>query len=54
MKYYVLVGMGTLVGAGVLFGRMGVDEPRRMDSFIRSYDSRRVEEGAAMIVERLG
>ncbi|MEK6587764.1 MAG: cytochrome c, partial [Chloroflexota bacterium] len=48
MKYYVLVGMGALVGAVVLFGLMGVDEPRRMESFVHSYESRRIEEGAAI------
>lgn len=48
MKYYVLVGMGALAGAVVLFAVMGIDEPRRMDSFVRSYDSRRLEEGAAI------
>jgi len=48
VKYYILVGMGALVGAVVLFAIMGIDEPRRMASFDRSYSSRRIEEGAAI------
>ena len=48
MKYYVLVGMGALAGAVVLFAVMGIDEPRRMGSFTRSYEARRIEEGAAI------
>ncbi len=48
MKYYILVGMGALVGSVTLFAVMGINEPRRMESFDRSYSSRRIEEGAAI------
>lgn len=48
MKYYILVGMGALAGAVVLFALMGIGEQPRMESFARSYNSRRIEEGAAI------
>ena len=48
MKYYILVGMGALVGSVTLFAVMGINEQRRMESFDRSYSSRRIEEGAAI------
>ncbi|MGH2618945.1 MAG: c-type cytochrome [Anaerolineales bacterium] len=48
MKYYILVGMGALAGAVVLFALMGIGEQPRMESFTRSYNSRRIEEGAAI------
>lgn len=48
MKYYILVGMGALATAVVLFAVMSIDEPRRMESFSRSYASRQIEEGAAI------
>jgi len=48
VKYYILVGMGALITAVTLFAIMGVSEPRRMESFTRSYSSRQIEEGAAI------
>jgi len=48
VKYYILVGMGALAGAVVLFALMGIGEQPRMESFARSYNSRRIEEGAAI------
>lgn len=48
MKYYLLVGLGAMVTAVTLFAIMGVNEPSRMESFTRSYNSRQVEEGAAI------
>lgn len=48
MKWYLIVGMGATVGAAVLLAVMGLSEPQRMESFTRSYDSRRIEEGAAI------
>jgi mono/diheme cytochrome c family protein len=48
VKYYILVGMGALVGSVTLFAVMGINEQRRMESFDRSYSSRRIEEGAAI------
>ncbi len=48
MKYYILVGMGALATAVVLFAAMGIGEPRRMEAFSRSYTSRQIEEGAAI------
>jgi len=42
VKYYILVGMGALVGAVGLFAVMSINEQRRMESFDRSYSSRRI------------
>lgn len=48
MKWYILIGMGAFVGAAVLLGIMGIQEQQRMQDFTRSYDARRIEEGAAV------
>lgn len=52
MKWYVAVGMGAMAAAAVLLAVMGVNEPQRMENFTRSYDSRRIEEGAAIFEAR--
>ncbi|MEE9216613.1 MAG: c-type cytochrome [Anaerolineales bacterium] len=48
MKYYVAGGTFAFIGAVVLLIIMGALEPARMESFTRSYGSRRIEEGAAI------
>ncbi len=48
MKWYIAVGMAAFVGGVVILAIMGINEPQRMDDFLRSYDSRRIEEGAAI------
>lgn len=48
MKWYILVGMGAMVVAVVILAVMGINEQDRMESFTRSYDSRRIEEGATI------
>lgn len=47
MKYYILVGAAAIIGATVVIGYIAATETSRMESFTRSYASRRVEEGAA-------
>lgn len=48
MKWYILVGMGAMVVAVVILAAMGINESERMEAFTRSYESRRIEEGAAI------
>ncbi len=48
MKYYVAGGTFAFIGAVVILIIMSVMEPARMESFTRSYESRRIEEGAAI------
>ena len=48
MKYYVAGGTFAFIGAVVLLIIMSALEPARMESFTRSYESRRIEEGAAI------
>ncbi len=46
MKYYVAGGTLAFIGAVMLLIIMSALEPARMESFTRSYESRRIEEGA--------
>ncbi len=46
MKYYVAGGTLAFIGAVMLLIIMSVMEPARMESFTRSYESRRIEQGA--------
>ena len=48
MKYYVAGGTFAFIGAVVILIIMSAMEPARMESFTRSYASRRIEEGAAI------
>ncbi len=48
MKYYVAGGTFAFIGAVALLIVMSALEPARMESFTRSYESRRIEEGAAI------
>lgn len=48
MKWYIAVGMAAFVGAAGVLAVMGINESQRMEDFARSYDSRRIEEGAAI------
>jgi len=48
VKYYVAGGTFAFIGAVVLLIIMSALEPARMESFTRSYESRRIEEGAAI------
>ena len=48
MKYYVAGGTFAFIGAVVLLIVMSALEPARMESFTQSYESRRIEEGAAI------
>ena len=48
MKYYVAGGTFAFIGAVVILMVMAALEPARMESFTRSYESRRIEEGAAI------
>jgi mono/diheme cytochrome c family protein len=46
VKYYVAGGTLAFIGAVMLLIIMSALEPARMESFTRSYESRRIEEGA--------
>lgn len=48
MKWYLVVGMGAMAAAAVVLAIMGIGEPQRMENFTRSYNSRQIEEGAAI------
>lgn len=48
MKWHILVGFLAAGAAVLLLGVIALNEPVRMDSFSRSYHSRRIEEGAAI------
>ena len=48
MKYYVAGGTFMFIGAVVILIIMSALEPARMESFTQSYESRRIEEGAAI------
>jgi mono/diheme cytochrome c family protein len=48
VKYYVAGGTFAFIGAVALLIVMSALEPARMESFTRSYESRRIEEGAAI------
>jgi mono/diheme cytochrome c family protein len=48
VKYYVAGGTFAFIGAVVVLIVMSALEPARMESFTRSYESRRIEEGASI------